>query len=578
MDPLDDLWCRYGLSGCSKPSSVTQEVETSNTDHPPLPLLGSALLDSAPASQGLPGLAFGATPGPSNASAQEAAPATRLGAQLAVWGSDVAAAAGMQEAARPARLLLQAAESSAGSSGNSSGSELPLSGAAGTGTAASAAEAKGTARAVLAQAGQAAAPTSGKAPVWALLLLGGSVLLPMLVQLWHFLPHSGLLRQVSQQQEALAVRPAALLSAGTGGSADVEAAAVATVAAVAAVATAAPVVLAAKAALGQLPLPQAELPLLLEGGSTAEGGREEQDSGFVHQQPPGSPGASSNGSGGSGSSGRHAAAPAELSVDPSVRARDISRRSWTQGPGCAPEARQLDATSVYNPLFTRAQGGQGQLDSPGDASSPASLPIENGAEGSPAGTAPWQAKKAGQSVQLGGRSESEAGEDSFRLLAAAPPAPEGSHNSITGSGGELPAALGSPGKPPRGGAARKLTGAKSIKPQELPPLAEAEEGTEAAGSSSSAVLYASAAPPTGSAQSSTAGASLQPELSAGTLWAVHATTGTQPPQQSSVGAGSHGSSRPAGGGLAALRGLRLLTPQQFRVSTAPVQYKVRCFA
>ena len=192
----------------------------------------------------------------------------------------------------------------------------------------------------------------------------------------------------------------------------------------------------------------------------------------------------------------------------------------------------------------------------------------------------WLWKVAAEADAGGDGSGDDEGEQSFRLPAAASPAamlPAPAHtgfaaaaaSSTSGAGHVQRAASGSPRKHQRqqqqqqaggasSGAARKLTGARSVRPRDLPQLDDVQEEEEQGASAGSG---AGAHPPT-SAEGS---GSLQPEPSAGTLWAVHARAGAPALPGESQGSSSS-NSRPRAG---AQQGLVLLTPNQFEVRGVP---------
>lgn len=191
----------------------------------------------------------------------------------------------------------------------------------------------------------------------------------------------------------------------------------------------------------------------------------------------------------------------DLSVDASVRLRDISLKGWVQTP-----ARSASSSnpSFVNPLFSGAAGEQagspggscGELPSPsrGQAGVPgapkAGRARRAGSSTDSSGGGTWQVKQAAAAAaeQVGrGRSESLGlgTEDSFRLLAAelparlpgspgratpaGAPAQPGSQAPAVGAGRRASCDAPRPGSPAKGaarGASRKLTGARSIAPWE----------------------------------------------------------------------------------------------------------------
>lgn len=366
------------------------------------------------------------------------------------------------------------------------------------------------------------------------------------------------------------------------------------------------------------PLPR---PHDASGGSDTAAGKQAAASGSVDSEA--SAGSSSSGSTKSG--GGSSSVLGSLSVDASVRLRDISRRGWVQTP--APSSLH-NGPPFVNPLFAGpadeqvgSPGGSGsELPSPADGrSTTPSTPKGSRARrtGSSSsnvdGGGVWQVKQAAAAAagQVGrGRSESLGlgAEDSFRLLAAELPAPlagspggaaAGSPARQPGSPGQEAGASrrgssdasrpGSPSKPAAGGAARKLTAARSIRPQDVPlphlaegvswQAAEPEHAASAAGFSttpSAASGGPAAAPAAGRAlrRPSTPGAArgLQLELSGGMVYdpvyEAHAQGGTPEEAATLLGSPSRPTSPLTAGMRAGQRGLRLLTARQFQVGAA----------
>ena len=366
-------------------------------------------------------------------------------------------------------------------------------------------------------------------PAWALALLGVSMACAAVVQLWHLLPHAGLLCRAASEDVAGATRgpgsPQPLRVSVP--SVDVEGAEDATPGRQAEGEPASPTAPASvappvdKRAGNHTPPRQAAVQ-----GST-RGPRQ------------------------SGPTG-----PPPLGVDPSVASRDLARLAWVPtDPRQAP--RRL--SEFHNPLYGS------------DGGSPAAA----GAATEDLGGS-WRAKAAASVGAQQGEAGSEAGGDDFRLLAAALPGPGGgeaweaaghqaalpsagaasSSGSATGSAADLPAP-GSPSKrAAKALASRKLTAAKSVGPQELPALVEGEvEAPVAAAAGSAHTGPASSA--AGSAEprgrASTAGSSLQPEPSTGS--AVHSAARAAVLQTPGATTGATPS-------------VRMLTAQQFRASAS----------
>lgn len=413
-----------------------------------------------------------------------------------------------QAAATPpsTRLGQQLADPAGGSPDRVTGRQL--SEATGTVPAAgrlgsAAAEAVGAAKSAVAQAAQQAAAAGAQAPTWALLLLGASVGAAVAVQLWHLLaPRRNLVvRQGSTAAEEQAAEGLALPADGS--------------------------------TLADVRIGAAEQLLMPASIQLASAKQPEQAVGEL--SPPGSPASPS------------ARGPPALCVDPTVRARDASKREWAM---TAPD-EQRRTSEFHNPLFGSGSGElrcEGSLEAEGEGSS----------VGSPAGTSPtqggrpWPTKEA--ALHLGrGDSEAADGSDNFRVPAGLPapaPGPSSGSSSHSSSAGRELASPGSPGKAPRG-AARKLTGAKSVGPQELlPPLEEVEE--EEAGAAPAAAAQADLS--TRDATAKRAGG--------------NGSSGSSRTQTPAVRPSPHApscSSGPASPRADALRGLCLLSPAQFQV-------------
>lgn len=258
---------------------------------------------------------------------------------------------------------------------------------------------------------------------------------------------------------------------------------------------------------------------------------------------------------------------AHLTVDPSVRFRDASKTGWA-----ARQDMSYQGIGFVNPLF----GDPGSTPSSPDSAQPASpsIPASSlkaasvpSAMAGPSNTdLSWQAKQAARSSTLAlDRGASDAAHG-FRLLATPelPSAsPEGSRTASMLAQASISTHV-SPGKLPQGQAQRKLTGAKTIRPQDLS-LAALEEGD---GGEEAAEPGAGSGGSFSQPQHRSYGcSSQQAEVSGGTLWAVHASTDS--PAQTEVRDPASGCKTSISrGGMkeqASLHGLRLLTPQQFKV-------------
>lgn len=337
-------------------------------------------------------------------------------------------------------------------------------------------------------------------PMWALALLGASVAATALVQLWHCLPHRSLLRRASELEQTAAVPVTAAAAAG---SADLEAA----WAGEAQPSALAPLKTRPSAAAGMWPPLPGSIPIgpprPVSVGSLAPGRPAALNSPMLHS--PSSPGA---------------AAWAPVDVDASVRARDLTRHGWvpTAPAGRRPTNGKASTTQPQSPLFSPTRSGRPAAEAweAAETWEEAGSPRAGSASGSPRDQAgsDWRAKSARLD-----RGVSEVAAADFRLLASALPAPS---SAASGSGGgsspvqrqrpgspgkrpssplkRTASAPGSPSKAGRGPAPRKLTGAKSVGPQEL--QLDGEEWEE--GEGAAALLPASPAPAPASLLTATA--------------------------------------------------------------------------
>ena len=391
---------------------------------------------------------------------------------------------------------------------------------------------------------QAAASTASMVPVLALLLLASSASLMALVQLWqHCLPPRGQLLR----QSAVAAVP---------GSADVEAA----------------VVPADPPTDGQPLLLSSHRVVASAGTGFSECSQQqhsEEEAAASHDaEPPHSPGSPGSPDSPSGSS------PSErpLDVDPSVAARDSSQKGWAPLLPSPPTPTRQGGSTFANPLFFAGGRGGGAGEQQLTGVSEQDAPMGGSGVAGSHGDVQWQWKVAVEAEAGGDGSGDDEGEQSFRLPAAASPAAMLPVPALSGFASPTstakhaqPAASGSPRKHQRQqqqaggasiGAARKLTGARSVRPRDLPQVDHVQEEEEQQGSGS-----AGSGAPAHLPSSAEGDGSLQPEPSAGTLWAVHAGAGGPAPPGESQGSSSGGSGRPRTG---AQQGLVLLTPHQFQ--------------
>ena len=487
---VGDLWCRFGLGGCT---NITRSEEE-DAPKQPAPEHRTNARDG--------GLPAGGRPA-----------GVKLASLVAAAAAEAAVAAELQQPlARQevgpgpaARLLAERAEAVAAETVRGGDATEAAANAAADGTA-------GTAVTSEVVTAQAAAHTATAVPPWALALLGASVAAVAVVQLWHCLPHRGLVAQASAQSLA-ASNPLRLKAPASPGSADLE---------------------AVPAGWPASPPPP------------ISAGKADDSS------PPSSP----------ASPASPAAHLQLIGVDASVRVRDISRRGWVSSGPAASGTSPRRRSEFHNPLFAAAGGDRLAEEACSSSSS-------SGGGSSPIGE--WRAKRALALLDRGGSTAAD-----FTLMAAAVPQPSASRASSSTSeargaaahlprpaaaapsrrsaSGELPLP-GSPGKAPRG-AARKLKGAKSIGQRDLP-LVEEEEGPwEARGGEE-------AAPAPSALQGSPAAPGATKPPPQGSL---------QPSDNVLFAAGRAASVLDSGavagqpvGPSDALRGLHLLTPQQFAV-------------
>lgn len=518
---LQGLWCAYGLAGCTEPAATTAAVAVAQP-------AGVHVQSTAPATRPLSSTLEVA---PAEAEDYEATHSTAAEASTAAAGHPAVAAEAAAGAPSTEHLLMLAGD------GGTTLHSATLDAAAAAASEAAAVEASTTAAAagavaVAAKAAAAAAATPGASgtlqamPAWALALLGASVACAAVVQLWHVLPHSGMLRRLAPEEAAPAVQngpgsPQPLRASVP--SVDVEGA------------------LAAPADGQDQKLAPAPPPAAQVTPAAIEDAEDNQQAWAV-------PGPLQSGK----ASPRPASpcGPAPLDVEPSVAARDLSRVAWVPSD---PQQAHRRLSEFHNPLF-------------GSAGSPAGgTPAAAGAAAAdPRGS--WRAKTA----TLGAQAEGEAGGDDFRLLAAALPEPSGSGvwdstgQQAAASAGAASSSSGSAADPPPPGspgkaaakpwASRKLTAAKSVGPQELPSLVDGVDAEPAVPSLASYHAAPASSDALAPQQASTAGGSLQPEQSAAwSTLSVHAAAG---------GAPLH----PVGSAAATTCSFRLLTAQQFHVS------------
>ncbi|PSC72746.1 serine threonine-kinase EDR1 isoform X1 isoform A [Micractinium conductrix] len=545
---LEELWCRYGLAACSDASlraaAAVAAAGGRPAGLPPLTVEGmpAHTVPEEAASEDTLTALIDAAFGRAIADAAAQQPATRLVAALAGGAGSTPDATPIGSAGgaaavpgRPARLLQSLVD----------GGMVAAGAAAAAGTAAG--PATGMA-ATAVDAALSALDLVASSPQLALALFVGKLLVSALaVLLWRRRQRRRPLRHGAEQAVAspvLAAAPATAAAAPTATSLSTPAATPAGM-------------LAAEPSpsAGELKLRQ------LFGGAHRPGLLARLGSDVAAElASPNSTGSPRSPGGGSGS-------PLDLSVNPSVRGRNAALKGWADVPA------HRDA--YRNPLFASPDGQLatvwGGQELPSSSHPPHNEEGEEGAAGAAgtAGGAGWKAKQqaAAAAAAASAHDPSLDAEDSFKLLAAELPATSSTlaaAQAALGGGGssrrpsaDLPSpsspgkAAGSPRKQ-AGGAARKLTAAHSVGPQDLSALEEAQEAAEEGAGHGSAARQAQRASAAGSLQAEPA-ASGSPRLAQLQLLRSP-TLGGGVSRTQSVGSPMHGASCR----------LRLLTPQQFQ--------------
>ncbi|KAI3435572.1 hypothetical protein D9Q98_001637 [Chlorella vulgaris] len=443
---LADLWCRYGLAGCVLQVNASAEVAPAlatweQGGNLPQPVLAA----SHPARI------------PSQAATAEAAD---VGHQQAPEPQAIAQPAALSSSAQTSqpetsRILVEAGSNAAASVSHSMPGEWPgtyvfdVYHRAAT-LAGMAARAAAAGLALAPQAAWSAVAVASRMPLWAFLLLGAFLIAAAGVQIFIRMPKQALLRRLSDLEAAAvsavfepkvvqlrqaAARQKALHQ--SNGSVDMEAGAV----------------------VQSRMLPAAAVQGM-EQDVDEEGAAGEGEESALDTTP--SP----------GSSCQAEAVPhtPAISVDPSVRFRDMSKRAWVHASGAEAQpsiaSRQAFEArpSFLNPLFVGSGSG---ASSPGSTLASPSIPAGSaGLHGEePAVLASDQGWAA---VASSGSHVADMNYDAPGALTL-PASDEQVGNNACGTQVEpsVPQVIGSPGQLPRGQALRKLTGARTIQPVDL---------------------------------------------------------------------------------------------------------------